>query len=341
MHRWRTILFASPPGLSELDIRVSGAVPACAMLPRLLAPRRASLLTLIILMGATGCSPAGTTPCPEAPAAPAAADGPRRWSIHDSEVIDLSSRETGRDYEIIIGLPPSFAEHPERHYPALYLTDGQWDFPLVEMLAGGLRYDKVAPEFVIVAITYAGEKPDYDRLRREDYTPTQTRAAGADAPSGGDAAKFLAFVEHGVIPLVEARYRADPKHRVLSGHSLGGLFALYALFERPELFEAVLSLSPAVDWDDRYLFSRERAFHTSHPQLDKRVWISVGDSEWPQFTQAAKDFMQQFQSSAYQGIELSARVIEGEAHAGVKPEAYNRAIRFAFQAPVEALPPKK
>jgi predicted alpha/beta superfamily hydrolase len=298
--------------------------------------RSATFLTLLLALGASGCSPAASTPCPP-PASPAAADTPRRWSIDSSEVVQLSSRETGRDYDLIIGLPPSFAEHPERRYPALYLTDGQWDFSLVQMLAGGLRYDKVAPEFLIVAITYAGDKPDYDRLRREDYTPTPTRADGAAAPSGGDAGKFLAFVEHGVIPLVEGRYRADPKHRVLSGHSLGGLFALYALFERPELFEAVLSLSPAVGWDDRYLFARERAFHTAHPQLDKRVWISVGDSEWPQFTQAAKDFIQQFQASAYQGIHLQTRVVEGEAHAGVKPEAYNRAIRFAFQPAAEAL----
>jgi predicted alpha/beta superfamily hydrolase len=308
------------------------------MLARLLTPRSASLLTLTILVGATGCSPSGTTPCPLAPAPPAAADVPRRWSIDASEVIELSSRETGRDYKLIIGLPPSFAEHPERHYPALYLTDGQWDFPLVEMLAGGLRYDKVVPEFVIVAITYAGEKPDYDSLRREDYTPTRTRPADAAAPSGGDAAKFLGFVEHGVIPLVEERYRADPKHRILSGHSLGGLFALYALFERPELFEAVLSLSPAVGWDDRYLFARERAFRASHPQLDKRVWISVGDSEWPEFNQAARDFIQQFQSSAYQGVDLQTRVVEGEAHAGVKPESYNRAVRFAFQPWADAQP---
>jgi predicted alpha/beta superfamily hydrolase len=302
--------------------------------------RSVSTLGLGVILGSLGCSPASTTPCPAAPEAQAQAPAgaTRHWEIASSEVVELASRETGRSYDLIIGLPPSFAEHPERHYPVLYLTDGQWDFPLVEMLSGGLRYDKVVPEFVIVAITYAGEKPDYDRLRREDYTPTPTRAEGSNTPSGGDAAKFLAFIEGSVFPLVEERYRADPKHRVLSGHSLGGLFALYALFERPELFEAVLSLSPAVGWDNRYLFERERAFHAAHPRLDKRVWLSVGDSEWPQFTQAAKEFFQQFQGSSYEGITLQTRVVEGEAHAGVKPESYNRAIRFAFQTWADAQP---
>ena len=298
----------------------------------------ASFPILGLVLSAAACSPAATTPCPAGPASPAAADQPRRYSIESSEVVELSSRETGRDYRLLIGLPPSFAEHPERHYPALYLTDGQWDFSLVEMLSGGLRYDQVAPEYVIVAITYGGDKPDYERLRREDYTPTRPAPSGTDAPSGGDAPKFLAFIEGSVIPLVEQRYRADPAHRVLSGHSLGGLFALYALFERPELFEAVLSLSPAVGWDNRYLFDRERSFHAAHPRLDKRVWLSVGDSEWPQFTQAAQEFFKQFQSSAYQGITLQTRVVEGEAHAGVKPESYNRAIRFAFQPWADAQP---
>ncbi len=304
---------------------------------RFRAPTGASALALAALHTLTGCCPAASTPQPEAAGgASAPPPAPRRWTVESSEIIGLSSRETGRDYDLIVGLPPSFGKEPGRKYPALYLTDGQWDFSLVSMLAGGLRYDRVAPEFLIVAITYAGDSPDYEGLRREDYTPTRVESDAGRGTAGGDASKFLAFLESSVIPLVEARYQADPGHRILSGHSLGGLFALCALFERPELFHTVLSLSPAAGWDERYLFDRERVFRQAHPPLDHRVWLSVGDSEWPHFTQAAREFFEQFQASAYEGVTLQVRVVEGEAHAGVKPESYNRAIRFAFQPWAEA-----
>jgi hypothetical protein len=33
----------------------------------------------------------------------------------------------------------------------------------------------------------------------------------------------------------------------------------------------------------------------------------------------------------YAGLDLETRIIEGERHAGNKPEAYNRGLRFIFQ----------
>jgi len=44
-----------------------------------------------------------------------------------------------------------------------------------------------------------------------------------------------------------------------------------------------------------------------------------------------KDFFAQFEKSRYEGVDLRVQVVPGERHAGVKPEAYNRALRFAFE----------
>jgi hypothetical protein len=40
--------------------------------------------------------------------------------------------------------------------------------------------------------------------------------------------------------------------------------------------------------------------------------------------------MDVLKSRAYSGLKLETRVIEGERHAGNKPEAYNRGLRFMF-----------
>ena len=255
----------------------------------------------------------------------------RRFQIENSEIVELPSPETGRKYDLIIGLPPSFDKEAEQRYPTLYLLDGQWDFTLINMLAGGLRYDQVVPEFLIVGITCAGEDPDHEALRAQDYTPTKATPPNAAKAFGGDAPRFLKFLERSVIPLVENRYRGDPAHRILSGASFGGLFTLFALFEQPTLFHSYLALSPAVLWDQRWLFNREQEFRVNHTSLKRRVWLSVADQERPEYTQANKDFFDQFRLSDYEGVVLRTRIIEGERHTGNKPEAYNRAVRFAFE----------
>jgi predicted alpha/beta superfamily hydrolase len=264
-------------------------------------------------------------------AAPASAAAPRKLVIQNSELVDLHSEQTGRDYELIVGLPPSYENEPERRYPVLYLLDGQWDFNLINALSGGLRYDQVMPEVLVVGITYAGENPDYGTLRRQDDTPTRWHPPEEKAPFGGDAGKFLRFIEENLIKTVEGRYRVDASQRLLAGHSAGGLFTLYALFEKPELFQTYLALSPAAGWDKPYMFQREREFHAQHPALPKRVWLSVGESEWPDYVKDAKDFFAQFEASRYEDIALHVQVVAGERHSGVKPESFNRALRFAFE----------
>jgi len=260
---------------------------------------------------------------------------PRKLVIGNSRIHELHSPLTGKDYELIVGLPKSYESEPGRRFPVLYLLDGQWDFTLVNSLVGGLLYDQVIEEFILVGVSYGGEKPDYERLRAHDYTPTPgpngAGGAGSIAENGGGP-DFLRFLEIEAFPLVETTYRVDPSFRMLSGSSHGGLFTLYAMFEKPELFQAYLALSPNVPWDERYLFRREREFRASDRSLaGKRLWLSVGSEEWPDYTQANLAFFEQVRASAYPGLALHTLAIEGEHHAGVKPEAYNRALRFAFE----------
>jgi uncharacterized protein len=247
-----------------------------------------------------------------------------------SLVRELHSDSTGKDYELLIGLPPSFEKEPGRRYPTLYLLDGQWDYKLLDSVAGGLRYDQVMPEMVIVGISYGGKDPNYDLLRSDDYVPTRAKDHEG-VEKGGGAPRFLGWLETVVVPLVERDYRGDPAHRILSGSSFGGLFALYVLFEKPELFESYVAISPAVNWDNRYIFGREREFKQSHPKLERRLWLSSGSDEWPGYLRDELAFFRQIKASNYASLVLRVQQIAGERHAGVKPEAYNRAMRFVSE----------
>jgi predicted alpha/beta superfamily hydrolase len=157
-----------------------------------------------------------------------------------------------------------------------------------------------------------------------DYTPTrEERLQGS-----GDAAKFLEFLKKDAIPFVEKNYNADPSKRVLMGSSLGGLFTLYTMFTEPNLFYGYVAASPAVSYGDNFSFKQEKQFAENHKDLSARLFIAVGDIE--DLTQPVEDFMQTVKSRSYKGLKLETRILEGERHAGNKPEAYNRGLRFVF-----------
>ena len=60
-----------------------------------------------------------------------------------------------------------------------------------------------------------------------------------------------------------------------------------------------------------------------------RLFLSVGELE--EVTGPVQEFMQVLRERSYTGMEMETRTIEGERHAGNKPEAYNRGLRFVFQ----------
>jgi predicted alpha/beta superfamily hydrolase len=245
-----------------------------------------------------------------------------RVTIPGSHMRTLKSADTGREYDLYFQVPELKSG---KKYPVLFVLDGQWDFKLLDSVYGGLHYDKFVPEMIIVGITYSGTNPDYDRLRAMDYTPTAVKRV----PGSGDAPKFLAFLKKDVFPLVEKNYQSDASKRILMGSSYGGLFTLYALFTEPDLFYGYVAAAPAVSYDDNFSFKQEKKFAEGSKNLPVRLAVSVGGVE--DLTQPVKDFMDVLKSRAYNGLRLDARVIEGEGHAGNKPEAYNRGLRFMFK----------
>jgi predicted alpha/beta superfamily hydrolase len=244
-------------------------------------------------------------------------------TIPGSELRTIESKSTGRTYDLYIRKPVDYEKNQDKKFPVLYLLDGQWHFKLLDAVIGGLVYDKWMPDIVVVAITYSGAKPDYEALRAMDYTPTPGPPKGS-----GDGPKFLKFIKTEVIPFTETNYRADPARRILGGHSLGGLFTLYAMFTEPTLFWGYLAGSPAITWDNDFVVKQEKQFAATHKDLPVRLFLAAGGAE-PLMTPGVS-FARTIAARNYTGLRWDGRVIEGERHAGVLPEFYNRGLRFLF-----------
>jgi predicted alpha/beta superfamily hydrolase len=120
---------------------------------------------------------------------------------------------------------------------------------------------------VVVGIGYPNPKTVYDFRRGPDLTPASPDGE-YEMPldrhgnprtdiSFGKAAEHLEFIRKDVMDYVYGTLLPIPAlingRKALFGHSYGGIFALYALFTAPELFNTFIAASPTVWWNRHFL----------------------------------------------------------------------------------------
>ena len=177
-------------------------------------------------------------------------------------------------------------------------------------------------------MSYSGENLNYGSLRSLDLSPTKWERF---APNCGDGPKFLAYIEESVIPYVESNYRADKHQRALGGQSLGGLFSLFAMYEKPNLFKRHIAINPYVMWEDGYLFRRDSAYSATNGKLPVRLFIPACGDQYPAFRDPIFDFQKQIENNNYEELSLLNFTIKGERHVGGVAEGYTRGLRWVFK----------
>jgi predicted alpha/beta superfamily hydrolase len=180
----------------------------------------------------------------------------------------IESKILGETRQYFVHKPPKY-DYRERAYPVLILLDGETNLNHTSSSADFLAENGRIPEMLVVGI------PNTNRSR--DLTPPLT-TPNPNMPNTGGGGKFLAFIGDELIPEIERRYRTRP-YRVIVGHSLGGLFAVYALNERPELFNAYLPISPSLWYDDQALVQRTASMLASTPDLRADVYMTIGNED--------------------------------------------------------------
>jgi predicted alpha/beta superfamily hydrolase len=243
----------------------------------------------------------------------------RQFVLDNTEIISIHSKNTGRDHELVIVYPASYAANPEKTYPVLYYLDAYWDTPLLSSIYGGLSYDRDIPEFIMVGFSYPATA-NYGKERRVDYTFT------AAEKGTGKGQMFLDFIQKEVVPLIETKYRGDKKDRILAGSSLGGLFTLSTAYKSPDFFAGYIAISPAAVWDNGALAQLDNQYAARHKTLNGRMFISYGSAEYKPFLDPIIEFQKQIAARQYQGLELLNYAMEGIDHAGVKSEGYTRGL---------------
>jgi len=139
----------------------------------------------------------------------------------------------GESVQLGIRLPIEYASDPDRRFPVLWVL-GASHGDMVYRATQTLAQAGIAEPAIVV------ELPRSSVGRTEDFTPPQRIMHSV----GGQGDRYLRFLETEAMPAVDETFRTEPV-RILVGHSLGGLFALYAFAERPSLFDAHFVFSPS------------------------------------------------------------------------------------------------
>jgi uncharacterized protein len=273
---------------------------------------------------------------------------PRAAFLADVRSFVVTSRTSGRAYQISVALPDGYSP---RHspYPVLYASDANAEFGTVVETARLLAFGRAIPGVVVVGVGYPNPGQGFrasNVSRTFDLTPTadpdwiRTEGpAGMPQPvpapdRSGGAPQFLAFLRTQLVPLIERRYNVSHEDRAFAGHSLGGLFGTYALLEGGGLFHRFVIMSPSLWWDHYAVLKLEDAYAASGKPMAARVFFSTGALEdgtgGHPMTSDARSFADKLAGRSYRDLELKSQVFEGEDHGSAMFGALSRGLRFVY-----------
>ena len=184
-------------------------------------------------------------------------------SITIGHAIQFNSIILNEERTIFIYLPDGYKMNQES-YPVLYLFDAEINFKPVCGVVDILSRWKIIPETIVIGL------PNIDRMR--DLTPTRDRKFNI----GGGGDNFLKFLREELMPFIDQNYNTQ-SFKILEGHSISGMFTMYAFIADTSLFDAYIAISPSMYWDEQIMLSKIEDFLKTNPLLKKRLYITLSN----------------------------------------------------------------
>jgi uncharacterized protein len=263
-----------------------------------------------------------------------------------TETRSFYSKILEQEMVLFIKLPASYKNNTDKVYPCWYLTDANRSFAMIANMADFFEVPVIIePEIFIVGIGYKiKDMGDWGAWRTRDLTPTNipssdtywagifSKFAGREIEvKTGGSAKFLEFIEKEVFPFIESNYRVSSTGRGLGGYSYGGLFSLYVLFKRPELFSIYFAGSPSIKYDKGVLYTYEKEYAATHKDLNATLFMTAGGAEDSIMIANVNTMAALLESRNYTGLEVITHVFPDETHQTCIPSAFMRAFRVLYK----------
>jgi predicted alpha/beta superfamily hydrolase len=238
-------------------------------------------------------------------------------AISIGETHTITSSVMGEQRKIMISLPTSYATSKDKTYPVLYVLDGGSHFHQTTGITNWLSEStSLIPELIVVGI------PNTNRGR--DFSPTP---AESGKPQGAE--KFMGFFEKELLPYIDKNYRTAP-YKVLTGHSMGGMFGLNVLATKPDLFNAFILMSPwlLTQNPDTSVLTKSVKFIKSQTQLPKFLYVTLGEE--PDLRPSFDQLITALENNTAKNFVWQSKVIQGATHMSVVGASVNEGLQAVF-----------
>jgi predicted alpha/beta superfamily hydrolase len=231
-----------------------------------------------------------------------------------------------QDRQIYINVPKIDSKEVNKRLPVLYLLDGENHFHILSAYVEYLRHWQVIPPIIVVGIV------SVDRVK--DLTPTNSlinfdgQVDSKYKTSGGNE-QFLDFIQHELMPYMEANYKTSP-FKVFAGHSFGGLTAINCMLTHPDMFDAYIAISPSLWFGNKYVLRLAEQKLPKLPMRGKKLFYSVGN-EGGTFRNDLLDFDKIVEHESLKAFEHEYKYYPYEEHMTEPIPAYYDALRFVYK----------
>jgi len=256
--------------------------------------------------------------------------------------IDVNIRDYGRpdslhssilnqDRQFKVIVPPGYKPGSAEKYDVMYVLDGSdWNTGTIAQIQHFVEDQGFMPSTIIVSIM----EPD----RNADLAPTHLDTW----KNSGGADKFLGFLKNELIPYINKQYPSNGDN-TLWGHSLSGMFVLYALVTKPTLFKSYIAIDPSVWWDDSYVQKIAAAKLQTLPFDNTTFFIAGRESTMSSMKVDSLEII--LKKFAPASLRWKLNVYSGETHGSVKfkgtydglKHAYDGHIRNMYFSPMNGV----
>jgi len=230
--------------------------------------------------------------------------------------ISIPSKVLNADVPISVYLPAGY-ETSDAKYPVLYDLNAFAYFTYaagtVELLARNIEM----PEMIIVGLPGL----------QDGYVPTPYEQRGPE-PTAAD--RSLKFFSEDLIPYINGNYRTAG-FNILCGHSVGGLFTMYALFTRPDLFSGYIASSPWFQANDQYWLKHVDQMFQAESLAGEFLFMDVGKKEQALTLSTYTELEKWMKSKDLKGLTWKSEWLENVDHGSMLGLSLYDGLMFIFE----------
>lgn len=238
-------------------------------------------------------------------------------TITNHDYLDsLNSSILNQKRYIQVFLPTGYTPGSTAKYDVLYVLDGgNWNTGLISRIQRFVEGEGNMPPTIIVSVMGID--------RNVELTPTHL-----DSWKGsGGGEKFLGYITKELIPHIDSTCPTNGDN-TLWGHSLSGMFAVYAMLNSPASFTSYIATDPSIWWDNCLVAKMAAAKLPAMSGLKATLYVSGREGQMQGMKIDSLETV--LKSTAPPGLRWRVVPYKDETHSSVRLKTTYDGLKFTY-----------